>query len=73
MAYKSFRRIETGVAGSFYQKAEAMYLDHTSAVAIQWEDSNGTAFNITIPAKEIIPFAIYKLVAIGGGTLYILY
>lgn len=74
MAYKSFKRIETAVDEQIYQKATALYLDHTAAEAIQWEDSNGNAFNITVPHREIVPIAIYKVKALpGSGTLYILY
>ena len=74
MSYKSFRRIEAAVDERIYQKAEAVYLDHTEALAIQWEDSSGNAFNMTIPFREIFPIAIYKLKALPtDGTLYILY
>ena len=74
MAYKTFNRIEAAVDEQVYQKAKALYLDHTAAQEISWEDSNGNTTTLTIPHMEIVPFAVYKIKALpGSGTLYILY
>ena len=74
MAYKTFKRIEAAVDEQVYQKAQALYLDHTAAQEISWEDSNGNTTTLTISHREIVPFGVYKIKALpGSGTLYILY
>ena len=74
MAYKTFRTFEVAVDEAIYQKAQALYLDHTSAQEISWEDSAGSTTTLTIPHREIVPFGVYKIKALpGSGTLYILY
>lgn len=84
MAYKTFKRIETAVDERIYQKAQALYLDHTGAQEISFvpsgslntdpDDVDAGAVTLTIPHKEIVPFGAYKIKALpGAGTLYILY
>ena len=74
MAYKTFKRIEAAADEQVYLKAQALYLDHTAAQEISWEDSNGNTTTLTIPHREIVPFGVYKIKALpGAGTLYILY
>ena len=74
MAYKTFKRIEAAIDERVYQKAQALYLDHTAAQEISWEDSNGNTTTLSIPHLEIVPFGVYKIKALpGAGTLYILY
>ncbi len=74
MAYKTFKRIEAAIDERVYQKAQALYLDHTEEQEISWEDSNGNTTTLKIPHLEIVPFGVYKIKALpGAGTLYILY
>lgn len=74
MAFKTFKRVETAVDEAIYQKAAALYLDHTAAQSISWEDSAGNTTTLTIPHREIVPFGVYKIKALpASGTLYILY
>ena len=83
MAYKTFKRIEAAVDERIYQKASALYLDHTSAQEISFvpsgslvenETVDAGAVTLSIPHKEIVPFGAYKIKALpGAGTLYILY
>ena len=74
MAYKTFNRVEAAVDEQVYLKAKALYLDHTAAQEISWEDSAGSTTTLTIPFREIVPFGVYKIKALpGSGTLYILY
>ena len=74
MSDRTYKIWETAVDERVYQRAKAVYLDHDAVQAIQWEDSNGNAFNVTIPFREIFPINPYKIKALpSGGTLYILY
>jgi len=74
MAYKTFKRIEAAVDETIFQKAQALYLDHTAAQEISWEDSAGNTTTLFVPHREIVPFGVYKIKALpGSGTLYILY